>query len=206
MPIQIGTKPDSSFDEPLGLLSDCHRRIETFLERLLIVTRQAHGDALSLVQRETLDVALRYFRRGAPLHTQDEETSLFPRLREIGGQEAQVALAALESLEADHREADNAHQTVDRIGCRWLDAGTLPHEETALLLETLIALRALYQGHIAVEDREIFPLAGRLLPAATLTTVGREMAQRRGLDPDDLPGISSCAARKIQSEAKTPAL
>ena len=31
MPIQIGQGADHSFDEPLGLLSDCHRRIEQFL-------------------------------------------------------------------------------------------------------------------------------------------------------------------------------
>ena len=30
--ITLGTKPDRSFDEPLGLMSDCHRRIERLRE------------------------------------------------------------------------------------------------------------------------------------------------------------------------------
>lgn len=30
MAFQIGAKPDSSFDDPIGMLKDCHRRIESF--------------------------------------------------------------------------------------------------------------------------------------------------------------------------------
>ena len=37
MPIQLGAAPEHGFDSPLGLLSDCHRRIERFLEQLLRV-------------------------------------------------------------------------------------------------------------------------------------------------------------------------
>ena len=33
MPITIGAAPEGSFAEPLRLLSDCHRRIERFLEQ-----------------------------------------------------------------------------------------------------------------------------------------------------------------------------
>ena len=32
MGIQIGAKPDSGFDDPIGMLKDCHRRIEHFLQ------------------------------------------------------------------------------------------------------------------------------------------------------------------------------
>jgi hypothetical protein len=45
----------------------------------------------------------------------------------------------------------------------------------------LAELREIYTHHIAVEDREVFPLAGRVLDAQQLAQVGREMAQRRGL-------------------------
>jgi hypothetical protein len=30
MAIQIGAKPDNGFDDPIGMLKDCHRRIEHF--------------------------------------------------------------------------------------------------------------------------------------------------------------------------------
>jgi hypothetical protein len=31
MPIVIGAKRESDFTDPIGMLSDCHRRIEMFL-------------------------------------------------------------------------------------------------------------------------------------------------------------------------------
>jgi hypothetical protein len=43
MPIVIGAKPESSFKNPIGLLNDCHRRIERFLSVLVRVTAEAHG-------------------------------------------------------------------------------------------------------------------------------------------------------------------
>ena len=41
MPISIGARPQSGFDDPLGLLSDCHRRIESFLGVLIRVVDRA---------------------------------------------------------------------------------------------------------------------------------------------------------------------
>ena len=35
MLLTINAPPRSDFDNPLGLLSDCHRRIEKFLEQLI---------------------------------------------------------------------------------------------------------------------------------------------------------------------------
>ena len=43
MPIQIGQRADHGFDEPLGLLSDCHRRIEHFLRVLSTISADAAG-------------------------------------------------------------------------------------------------------------------------------------------------------------------
>ena len=41
MAIQIGAKPDSGFDDPIGMLKDCHRRIESFLGILCVVVDRA---------------------------------------------------------------------------------------------------------------------------------------------------------------------
>ena len=51
MGIQIGQKPSPTFQQPLELLSDCHRRIENFLRALVLVTEQAKGGALDERQR-----------------------------------------------------------------------------------------------------------------------------------------------------------
>lgn len=198
--IQLGAKPEHGFDEPLGLLSDCHRRVEKFLDQLLLIAEAERGGELSPERRQALETALRYFQQGAPLHTRDEEESLFPRMRDSGRPEVAVALADLDRLEADHDVADIAHAEVDALGLRWLSEGTLPEAEAARMIETLKTLRETYRRHIALEDNVMFPLAARVLEADTLETVGREMAVRRGLDPDNLPAVNRCASRRLRKE------
>ena len=111
MPIVIGAKRESDFTDPIGMLGDCHRRIEMFLNVLVRVAEQVHGDALNEEQRGALETALQYFREAAPKHTADEEESLFPRLRRIEDAGVRTFLARIESLEEEHVCADrSAHQ------------------------------------------------------------------------------------------------
>ena len=184
MPIQIGRQPDHDFDEPLGLLSDCHRRIEQFLEVLVAVDAQAAGGRLNADQRRALEASLRYFAVAAPKHTADEEVSLFPRLRATGDPAAAEALALLDRLEHDHDDAEAHHGAVERLVRRWLSDDRLEPSEAAELRERLTKLTALYRRHIAVEDQELFPAAARLLGAAELRQIGREMASRRQVRVD----------------------
>ena len=184
MPVSLGSKPEHGFDQPLGLLSDCHRRIENFLDvmiRVLERSQQAGRAALAPDEREALEAALRYFDVAAPRHTQDEEDSLFPRLRASADPDARAALARVASLEADHRHADAMHAEAKALSRRWLDAGPLAPAESQRLAEVLRALREMYTRHILLEDSELFPLAARVLDQQQLLEIGREMAQRRGL-------------------------
>lgn len=177
--IQIGRRPDHDVNEPLGLLSDCHRRIEHFLDVLIALDRHAAGGSLTPGQREELGAALTYFAIAAPKHTADEEESLFPRLRANGDPRAAQALELLGRLERDHDEATRHHEAVDVLGRRWLDAGHLHEVEVGALRAHLAALRAIYIEHIGIEDRELFPSAARLLSTDELREVGLEMAARR---------------------------
>lgn len=179
MPIQIGRRPDHGFDEPLGLLSDCHRRIEYFLDVLSAVAGQAAGGPLTPSQRADLESALRYFATAAPKHTADEEESLFPRLRESTNADAARALETMARLERDHDAAQQHHAAVECLAHRWLEAARLDAVDARELNERLAALRGIYTEHIALEDREVFPAAGRLLSVEQLRDVGREMAARR---------------------------
>jgi hemerythrin-like domain-containing protein len=185
MPVSIGAKPEHGFDEPLGLLSDCHRRIERFLDVLLAVATARRGGALEPGEVAALETALRYFRDAAPRHTADEEESLFPRLRARAETDpaARAALAQLDALEADHANADVGHAAVDALGRRWLADGRLDAADADRLAALLRDLREVYRRHIAVEDEEIFPVAARALPAKLLGEVGQEMARRRGVEP-----------------------
>ncbi|HEY3412473.1 MAG TPA: hemerythrin domain-containing protein [Armatimonadota bacterium] len=195
--MQIGeVKPMANFETPLALLSDCHRRVEKFLGVIETVATEGRGRELSAEYRAGLETALRYFQQAAPLHTQDEEASLFPRMREVGGNDVVEALVKLDGLEADHRAAEPLHEEVDVLGRKWLDEGTLPPEDTGRLVEAITRLRSMYASHIALEDTFVFPLAGRVLDEESLSSVGREMADRRGIPTVVTPGFSRCAERR----------
>ena len=181
MPVQIGQPLESDFHNPLGLLSDCHRRIERFLNVLLTISRHAHGGQLSAEQQESLEVALKYFHDAAPLHTRDEEASLFPRMREKSNGENAAKLTMLEQLHADHGVASRQHKRVDQLANKWLKNGRLSSDEARLLNNLLVNLSRTYVDHILIEEREIFPLAANLLNGAEMKAIAREMATRRGL-------------------------
>src|ERR1051326_8982935 len=76
MSIIINKKPDNDFKNPLGLMSDCHRRIERFLNQLIEITDMARGGELWPAQKEALGASLRYFRAALKL----------PRDRKHGGE------------------------------------------------------------------------------------------------------------------------
>ena len=164
--------------DPLGLLSDCHRRVEMFLG-VLKAAATLNGRELNADERRSLDNALRYFREAAPKHTADEEQSLFPRMRRTGSAEAKTALAELERLEADHRWADPLHAQVDQLGQRWLAQGKLETMDATAFNEAVSQLGAMYARHIEVEEKVVFPAASRCLPKAEQHRIGLEMTARR---------------------------
>jgi hemerythrin-like domain-containing protein len=182
MPVQLGSRPEHGFDQPLGLLNDCHRRIERFLEILQKVAEQGSASDLNDEQRRAVDAALEYFRKAAPRHTADEEESLFPMLRAAGSADSTAVLQIVESLEQDHAAANLAHAEVDRLFGAWIEQGGLTELQSKKLSLLLRELREMYRQHIAVEDNELFPLAARVLGPEQLKELGRQMANRRGID------------------------
>ncbi|HLE62793.1 MAG TPA: hemerythrin domain-containing protein [Pyrinomonadaceae bacterium] len=189
MPITIGQKLDSDFRNPLGLLSDCHRRIQFFLLWLNTISEERHGKRLQGESLRQFDVALRYFREAAPKHTLDEEESLFPRLRAHERPETVAAFALLDKLHTDHEDAEIRHRQVDELGCKWLSEGSLSSGEADLLISLLQDLTLTYDKHISLEENELFPLAGNTLNRSELEAIAREMAARRGLGT--VGGVSS---------------
>ena len=201
MLVKIGQPMDHGFDAPLGLLSDCHRRIEHFLKVLVTVADVRRGAPLLAADRRILEAALHYFRTAAPRHSADEEHSLFPRLRRSTDPDAVAALQRLDALEAEHRVAEDHHDAVDVLAHRWLRDETLGPGDARSLREHLVALERLYTRHIAVEDHELFPVAERLLTAVEIVEVGREMAARRNLAPaPGAPGAPVSAAPRAGAE------
>ena len=179
MPVQIGAK-SSTFSDPTGLMSDCHRRIEMFISTLNTAA-EFEGRRLSDSECRSLDAALRYFREAAPKHNADEEESLFPRLRALPHLEVQRALAELDRLEQEHRWAAPLHVEIDRLGQQWLSNGGLAKNEVRSFQTAVRKLAAMCRTHIHFEDCTLFPLASRVLSPAQAADIAREMAKRRNL-------------------------
>jgi hemerythrin-like domain-containing protein len=174
--IQIGAKPDSGFDDPIGMLTDCHRRIEHFLNILFVVAGRAQRRSLTVEETAAIHAALQYFRVGGERHTADEEKSLFPRIRtELGSGISEE----LERLEDDHDSAAGLHAAVETLYLKWISEGSLNEFDTQQLVSGTESLRKLYEAHIQVEERFVFPRAAQLLDGETVQAMGREFRARR---------------------------
>jgi hemerythrin-like domain-containing protein len=174
--IQIGAKPDSGFDDPIGMLTDCHRRIESFLRVLCLVADRARGKSLSEEEAAAVNSALNYFRAGGKRHTADEEESLFPRLRGVSTGDA---LAELDRLEGDHERANDLHETVEKLFIKWIESGWLVKDDEQMLFDATGELECIYKVHIKVEEEEVFPQAARAFDKQTVEAIGQEFRSRR---------------------------
>ena len=175
MSVQIGARPDSGFDDPLGMLRDCHRRIEHFLHVLSTVAERARGRALDAGESTAVEAALHYFRKGGVRHTADEEESLFPRLRAC----SEAPAEAVHSLHNEHHRADELHAEIDRLFTRWIQDRALSPELQQGFDAAMTELEKLYAGHIEVEERVVFPAAAKLLSQDELAAIGQEFRDRR---------------------------
>jgi len=190
VPIQIGKTIESDFTNPIGLLGDCHRRIERFLQTLVKLAENESSE-LDDQRRKALEISLKYFREAAPRHTADEDDSLFPRLRQSDSADVKAALDRITALHEDHLVAEDLHYKVEKMGQRWLSQNSLAADDLSQFRQLLQQLSTLYQQHIMLEDTNVFPLADRELSMEDKEEMGREMASRRGLDFDKLTGATT---------------
>lgn len=164
-----------SFDDPLGMLSACHRRIERQLATLARLQRHLPEHGCDTDARAAARGILRYFDTAAPSHHADEEASVFPRLRDAAPGRAGMLVADLErehaALAAQWRHLRPRLAAI-AAGVR---ANLSPKEAADV--------RTAYAAHIAREEGELIPLAARTFDAASLAAIGNEMAARRGVDP-----------------------
>jgi len=176
MGIRIGAKPDAGFDDPLGMLHDCHRRIEHFLNIVCVVVNRAQNHALTEEESAAIQAALHYFRTGGPRHNADEEESLFPRMRAAG---ATDQLEKMSGLEHDHRDAEEMHATVDSLYSAWIANLTLTPQQHQDLAAATAKLQQLYRQHVELEEKVVFPSAAKMLNQEALTAMGQEFQARR---------------------------
>jgi hemerythrin-like domain-containing protein len=152
------------FDDPIGLLRACHVKILAhcnMLERLLDtpdpqVAAQVH----------------RYFTRSAPLHHQDEEEDLFPR---INRQSLKIA-ELVHTLKKEHGELNHLW------GIIAADLKQLPQDGFSDdFINAAREFCRINRAHVTVENAELLPLAAGILSQQDLGAVGETMAARRGV-------------------------
>ncbi len=171
--IQIGATP-AGLESPIEHLVACHRRIEQRLDTLVKAADHLES-ATSGNQRDEARAAISncfaFLETSGVLHTEDEESSLFPRLRQIASLQE---IEFMNGLEAQHAEADGLY------GALKSSVATLASSpEIERYRENAKALRDFYRAHIRTEDAILTVLAKRLLSAAALGEISREMRQRR---------------------------
>lgn len=176
MAVQIGAKADSGFDDPIGMLKDCHRRIEWFAQILSYVVEQAAGRALTAEEKDAVEAALHYFHIGGERHNADEEESLFPRMRAVCGD---ATGQDLDALEDEHAHAGELHARAEDLYRKWIATGALQPLEQEQLLTATTKLKQLYTDHIQVEETTVFPQAAQMLDKAQLAVMGTEFKARR---------------------------
>ena len=171
--------PAAGFEVPLAMLSACHYCIEHQCATLrrLIAHLPTHG--ADTEARTAANAVMRYFDTSAKQHHIDEEIDLFPALIEsMAGSDAVCLRGMTDRLTADHRELD-AHWQRLRIGLERVVAG----DSVSLRAADVEALVSLYEQHINSEERELLPMAARLLSDDALERIGRAMRKRRGIEP-----------------------
>ena len=178
---QINQPHTPDFSNPLGLLVHCHEKIERQLEalaRAAEVLRSGNSPSI-MTAFAAIDAACRHFAIPGVKHTEDEEISLFPRLREHGGAAGEEATAAMAELESQHRTAEDLHRQFDDFVVTLPRDGSADSRELDCFSEMAAELVTFYRPHILMENELVFPIAGRVLPAREIRALGEEMRERR---------------------------
>lgn len=178
--VQLRTQPaaEPHRGDAFQLFLDCHERLRRFsalavkLARLPDVPPSERAEAAARVER--------YFTLGLPLHVEDEEHSLAPRMRGAGL--SPEALQALDEMTRQHEEIEALLATLLPT---WRELGEAPERYGALLgrLEGGEALAKLLEAHLQLEERVLFPEARARLSQESVEALAAEVRARRGQHP-----------------------
>ncbi|HUO59245.1 MAG TPA: hemerythrin domain-containing protein [Candidatus Acidoferrales bacterium] len=174
---QINSTPQKQQAEtPVQMLLDCHKRIRHFLA-LAQQLATASNAPVSQLAEAARDIH-RYFSISLPLHEQDENLSLHARLRTSA------------TNDKDAEDSSNAmviqHQTIDDVVARLLPMwervsndpvalGSFAQQITALTTR----LAELMDGHLKLEEEQVFPAIDRCLSPEDRAQMVTEMRARR---------------------------
>ncbi len=172
--------PPAGFDDPMEMLSGCHRRIERQLETLKRLHGHVGAKGVDAEASAAAHAVLQYFLKAAANHHADEEQDLFPLLeRRIASDVDRARFRDLrERIVADHRQLEAAWARL-----RKPLEGIAEGLGRALPKADVEAFVAAYTNHILSEESALRDLYERWLDAGDREVLGRAMAARRGVGP-----------------------
>lgn len=159
----------------IDLLIECHGRIRQFTD-ISIRLAEAEGAPLEEI-REAAKRLVRYFTIALPLHSEDEDDSLHPRLSA-----SKAPPEVKDAIDEMVKEHGPIHQTIDELVILWEKLVDNPERHDELrprLGEHAERLSLLFEPHLAKEETIIFPAAKSHLGQEELDAILEELRARR---------------------------
>jgi hypothetical protein len=138
--------------DPAGLLLDCHGRIRHFAR---LARRLAAFPAAPAEVSEAAAAVHRYFTVALPLHVEDEERSVAPRLRGVIPEPVAAMAREHVAIERTLATLTPAWRALADDAARW-------RKLAAGLGAGARVLEELFSAHLAAEEELILPALGRL--------------------------------------------
>ncbi len=161
-------------EDAVDLLIGCHQRIRHFTG-VAVKLAHAHGASTDEIVQAAAGLH-RYYSVSLPLHEADEDQSLEPRLRAVGGDQIQHALLAM----------GDQHQAIDELIERLLPLLVLVRNNPHALADVggemcsiTNALEEILGAHLQMEEEVIFPAIRQALPENARAEILHEMQARR---------------------------
>ena len=167
--------PTLDYDHPLDAIEACHGRIRRQLALLRKLAAHVRFKGTDAEARDVAAFLLRFFDTTAATHHEDEEDDLFPAREHFAPSlELNAVRALLFPLRADHKKFQG----------RWSDmrprlAAMAEGREGGLTEQLAARFEEGYGQHMDFEERELLPLARRVLPPEAVARLGKSMSRRR---------------------------
>jgi len=173
----------SRIEDPLQHILACHEQIERRLVTLQNAAMMVGFSEGAMLQdaAAALGYEVEVLEAIDKLHTEDEEESLFPRLRANLRDDNSVLEPLMLSLELQHTNEQAAFQRLKTAVKAIAASGAQPSDQASTCEDLVRELAGVCGPHMALENDSLIPLARKALTPADLTAICAEMRKRWGL-------------------------
>jgi pyridoxamine 5'-phosphate oxidase len=174
--------PATGFDQPIEMWLACHERMLRMIALLVRLREHVAAEGASESAAVTAASIMRYFDEAAPRHHEDEEIDLFPRVQlRLKGAARGKIISTIDVLQDEH-ELLNSAWTELRPALIAIESGAgnqLDDDATTLFVKR-------YRQHVEQENEVLAPAFQRAFDQPELEAIGRSMAERRGVNWEEL--------------------